>query len=47
MVSLLQLDALNEKTLHAASSEMTISERGTEAVVLTAKNLGEVITKLF
>ncbi|XP_048427258.1 uncharacterized protein LOC103960051 isoform X3 [Pyrus x bretschneideri] len=25
-----QLDALNEKTLHAASSEMTISERGTE-----------------
>ncbi|XP_048427262.1 uncharacterized protein LOC103960051 isoform X4 [Pyrus x bretschneideri] len=24
------LDALNEKTLHAASSEMTISERGTE-----------------
>ncbi|XP_028963813.1 uncharacterized protein [Malus domestica] len=26
-----QLDALNEKTLHAASSELTISERGTEA----------------
>ncbi|CAN6711247.1 unnamed protein product [Malus baccata var. baccata] len=25
------LDALNEKTLHAASSELTISERGTEA----------------
>lgn len=44
MVSLVQLDSLNEKTVHAPSSEMTI-ERVTEEVVL--RKFGVVIINYF